>query len=338
MREYAAALAASLLINAGALVSIERSTGSEQAFSKKLLSPRPVSMDSGTQFEFVEAPRQRSAPRPPMETHRFADRDSVAQDLAPDKNAAPDASPKIEHQSQGDQLAQLRPAPVQQASAASQLSIPQPPAQAAGKQVQEKTAPEEPAAKPSAPAEEEGDEEKKPAEELTSVLPPESVPWKPGESGESAATLQPKPASAPAPPAPAVKERSGLDRIDAPAVSRSRSNGAQIYGTTSFEASGSDMGMYIRNMKEKIWLAWFPYLAFHYPRDFKAADAMIEFRLNAQGELKMVRVAEMGGSPLFAAFCMEAIQRAAPFGPLPAEAIGLMGKDELEAKFGFHYW
>ena len=39
-------------------------------------------------------------------------------------------------------------------------------------------------------------------------------------------------------------------------------------------------------------------------------------------------------SPLFASYCMEAVQRASGFGPVPREILELIGKDELEIKFG----
>lgn len=164
-----------------------------------------------------------------------------------------------------------------------------------------------------------------------------SPPSAPAPSLEMPPSAASAPSSASAPSA-ALQGLSGQDKITTPAVSRARSHGAQVYGVTSFEASGSDMGQYVKNMKEKIWLAWFPYLSFHYPKDFRSADALIEFSLNAEGEVKRVKVLESEGSPLFATYCVEAIQRAGPFGPPPREILDLMGKDELESKFAFHYW
>ena len=137
---------------------------------------------------------------------------------------------------------------------------------------------------------------------------------------------------------PLVHGLSGADRITTPEISKSRSHGAQLYGVTSFEATGSGMGEYMKNLKEKIWLAWFPYLVIHYPKDFQTADALVSIHLNAQGQVKIVELAENTGSPLFAAFCMEAIQSAGAFGPVPQEILDLLGKDELEIKFAFHYW
>ena len=151
-------------------------------------------------------------------------------------------------------------------------------------------------------------------------------------------TQKPSPHISASPPRQAVEGLTGRDRITTSEVSKSRSHGAQLYGVTSFEATGSGMGVYIKNMKEKIWLAWFPYLMVHYPKDFKTADALVSFKLNAKGEVKIVQILESTGSPLFSAFCMESVQRASPFGPLPQEILDLTGKDELEIKFAFHYW
>lgn len=165
---------------------------------------------------------------------------------------------------------------------------------------------------------------------------PVSVPQKEkAETSVSQASSLPSPASSPQAPVQGTK---GADRISTQAVSRSNSLGAQLHGATSFEATGSGMGRYMKNMKEKIWLAWFPYLAFHYPKDFHSADAVVSFTLNARGEVSLVKIVDNQGSPIFAAFCAEAVQRAGTFGTLPAEILDLMGKDELEVKFAFHFW
>jgi hypothetical protein len=158
--------------------------------------------------------------------------------------------------------------------------------------------------------------------------------------------VRPQSAQGPSPPQraqkaqearPAAKPGEGSDRITTDEMSRLRSRGARLEGLTSFEATGSGMGVYMKNLKEKIWLAWFPYLITRYPADFKTADAVVSFTLNARGEVKIVELIDSKGSALFAAFCMEAIQRAGSFGPLPPEILALVGKDELEIKFAFHY-
>jgi hypothetical protein len=149
---------------------------------------------------------------------------------------------------------------------------------------------------------------------------------------------QKRPASESMTAAQSPKRISGADKINSSRITRSKSSGAQIFGVTSFEATGSGMGSYMKQLKEKVWLSWFPYLAFHFPRDFKSADALIEFRLNRLGEVKSVLLIDQQGSALFGSFCMEAIQRASPFGPLPEEILVLLGKDDIDIQFSFHYW
>ena len=134
-----------------------------------------------------------------------------------------------------------------------------------------------------------------------------------------------------------IQGLTGQDKIITQEMTKFKSRGAEIFGVTSFEATGSGMGAYMKNLKEKIWLSWFPYLAFKYPQDFKSADVVIRFTLNQKGEVKILQVLESQGSPLFASVCMDAIQRASGFGEVPQEMLALMGKDEIEIKFGFHY-
>lgn len=130
----------------------------------------------------------------------------------------------------------------------------------------------------------------------------------------------------------------GQDKIITQEMAQERSSGAKFYGFTSFEATGSGMGQYMKNLKERIWFAWYPYLAFKYPQDYRGANALVSVVLNKKGEVESVRILESQGSPLFAAFCVESVRKASGFGPLPEELLALIGKDELELKFRFHYY
>lgn len=129
----------------------------------------------------------------------------------------------------------------------------------------------------------------------------------------------------------------GQGKILSQEMAKAKSKGAKFYGVTSFEATGSGMGVYMERLKERIWEQWFPYIAFKFPRDFRGADAVIHFKIDAQGKVKSARVVESKGTPLFAAFCVEAVRRAGNFGELPKEILALTGKDNLEINFGFHY-
>ena len=146
-----------------------------------------------------------------------------------------------------------------------------------------------------------------------------------------------QPPQPPMKPKAEIKGAAGVDKITTQEMSKIKSPGARLFGQTSFEATGSGMGEYMKNLKERIWLAWFPYLAYQYPQDFRGADAIVSFTLDPKGQVKIVQLVDSVGSPVFASYCMEAVQRASGFGPVPREILALIGKDELEIKFGFHY-
>ncbi len=154
------------------------------------------------------------------------------------------------------------------------------------------------------------------------------APQKSAESQESSSAQE---------ASPFLPGQSGRDKITTQEMARTASLGALFKGDVSFEATGSGMGEYMKNLKEKIWLAWFPPIAFKYPSEFCGADAVIKFTLNRKGEVKILRVVSDGGNAFFSAYCMEAIQRVPSFGPLPEEILALLGKDELEIDFAFHY-
>lgn len=162
---------------------------------------------------------------------------------------------------------------------------------------------------------------------------------------QSQSTSQPKkeppkkksPGTTPAVSGPATPWMPGQAKVLTQETAKTGSKGARLYGVTSFEATGSGMGVYMKNLKERIWTNWFPYVAFKFPRDFRGADAVIRFTLDSKGRVKSAKIVDSKGTPVFATFCVEAIERARNFGPLPKEIIALTGKDELEISFGFHY-
>ena len=167
---------------------------------------------------------------------------------------------------------------------------------------------------------------------------------------EAQPAVQPKPASQDSAESESVGDKNivreavmkevetpDTDKITTQEMSRRKSHAAELFGVTSFEATGSGMGEYMKRLKEKIWLVWFPYLTFQYPQDFRGADAILSITLDAKGDVKIVQVIEQSGSPVFASYCVEALQRASNFGPVPKEILALIGKDVLELKFGFHY-
>ncbi len=299
-----ASLAVSLLINSAVFFSVDRAISAQGTHSWM----RPQNMAGQkkeiVQFEFVEAP-PRPSPAKPQKTRKIAEHDSRAQDLTQSAVAKEASSPKIAVRGASDQLAQ-RPG----TGAPSPASLPQP--------------------------------EKKEAEKSkASSEPPKAV--EPDEA-TALSIKKPDPVQAaqdrPQTPSPAQNSAPwvpGRGKILTQEISKTRSAGAKFLGEASFEATGSGMGVYMKNLKEKIWVEWFPYVAFKFPRDFKSADAVVEFSLNSHGKVKSAKVIQSKGSPLFAAFCVEAVKHAADFGELPKELLDLTGKDEITISFAFHY-
>lgn len=303
----AASVALSLAVNATAFYAVDHAElFSFPGFSQASRRPAPARSEDVVQFQFVEAP-PKAHPRKPKNTPKIAARDALNQDAA--RSGASDAAarPAIETEGVSDQLAQSR-AGSRAAEAVPQASAPR-------------------AETPAAPKANAG----LPDDPLAPRTEPSPADFPAPTPEKASPAPSPQAASAPSP------GLTGRDRINTEEMTRSKSNGAALFGVTSFEATGSGMGEYMKNLKEKIWLAWFPYIAFKYPTDFKTADAVVGITLDRDGRVALVKVLETQGSEVFASFCVRAVQEASPFGPLPPEILALVGKDELEIKFGFHY-
>ena len=249
------------------------------------------------QFEFVEVPAE-TRPEKPRPTRRIASRDALNRDLSPDKSGASGA-PRASRPARADQLAQRQ--------------------KGVSSQAQPGILPQE-----EAPRTRQEAERKQPDSQ--------SLP----KAARAAADAE-KAAPAAEPRAPG-RGQGGRDKITTPEAAMDvKSTGARFYGFTSFEATGSGMGVYMKNLKEKVWLSWFAYLSFKYPRHFKGVDAIFGFTLAAHGEVKSVEVLDNGGDAVFADYCAGAVRRAGGFGDLPKDILALLGKDELEIRCAFHY-
>ena len=317
MRVEAVAFAISLAVNAWIVGGFDRALDDYGTQVTREIEKAKQKDDlDALEFQYIESP-PKTAPEKPLEPRKISDRDSVAQDETPDKTLTRrQDAPRIETQAHSDQLEQQRFDPAAAPQAASKPMEERLPSMETTRET-----PKEEVTPPSEFAESiEQEKTETPEAEVTAVRQ---------------APSKASPASEPQAPRQGL---SGRDKITTQAFSRQNSSGAQIYGVAAYEAMGTGMGTYMKHLKEKIWLTWFPYLSFHYPKDFRSADAVIEFTLDKSGQVKAVRIADQKGSPLFASFCVEAIQRAAPFGPLPQDVLDLMGRDDLEINFAFHYW
>lgn len=322
-------------MNGAVLYGVSHSVRPEFAKEKnallKLLEAKKK--DDSIDFQFVETSQGSSLDKP-HETKRISDKDSVARDMTP-KTSFSGSDPML-RPGVSDQLSQQRAMP-----APSPGSTPRPSqaAQAPQTPTEEKQAPEpeEKDAATASPNEKEAADEQSFAAPVREKLPPKEE--KPKSSIED--LLKPKQAVAPRPPTAAAQPilalPSGRDNITTPPSAKKPSAGARIDGQVSFEATGSGMGVYMKNLKERIWMEWFPYLATQYPLDFKTADAVIVFTIAPDGAVKSVKVLEHDGSPVFAEYCAGAIRNIKNFGKIPTEILALLEKEELEIQFAFHY-
>ncbi|OIO37482.1 MAG: hypothetical protein AUJ72_04465 [Candidatus Omnitrophica bacterium CG1_02_46_14] len=275
------------------------------------------------EFQFIEA-SPKNHERKPLHAKKISNRDSLNQDKLQDKSKTA-LLPYTINQGNADQLAQRRGQP-------SQTFLPKIDPRKASKKNDETTEGQK------------KEKEKDVVENVGAERRGEAIYANDAKIASSSLDKLGTPRNdklekeiAPVSPKPEVHGKGGMDKITTQAMSRFKSPGAMLFGQTSFEATGSGMGEYMKNLKEKIWLSWFPYLAFQYPQDFRGSDAVVSIFIEPKGEVKIVKILDSVGSPLFASYCVEAVQKASGFGPLPREILDLVGKDGLEIKFGFHY-
>lgn len=323
LKVLATSLAVSLAVNGTLIYSFERAAlwNARQAELVKLAAQNKNRLE----FEFVEAPAK-VRPEMPRKTKRISSRDALNQG----QKAAPESTMSgIEQKGPADQLRQKR---------GSGGAEPSPKVDLAKASVKSEPSPQNKETKVEMPEK---------AKDATSMAAPVEAPVekpKPRETREDIHMLaEPRPKSdermpqQPVKPNPAAPGVTGQDKVDTAQMAKTTSVSAQFFGITSFETTGSGMGEYMKGLKEKVWLSWYPYLSFHYPMDQRSADVVLSVRLNKFGDVKAVRILDSYGEPLFATYCMEAIQRAGNFGKLPDEILALLKDEELEIKFGFHY-
>jgi hypothetical protein len=295
-------ISASLVLHGALFYSMDRGLKVYERENLKLEKKILKNKEDKIEFEFVEAP-PKQRPLKPQKTSKVSNRDALNQDLS-GKNKETSASPNTKVQGLADQLAQQRGNRLTRHSESRRSR----------------------------------DEESHHRNEILrrpGVYPERSRRRTPQDDVMVESKTEMRDPTVQSQPAP--QELTGQDRITTQETSRFKSSGTKLYGLTSFEATGSGMGEYMKNLKERIWLSWFPYLAFQFPQEYRGADAVISFTLNREGEVKIVRLAGQNGSALFSTYCMEAVQKASGFGKLPEEILALIGKDELEIKFAFHY-
>lgn len=322
---YLPAFLLSIAINGAVLYGFDRAAYFSAA--QTLKHEKRLALEkqrSELSFEFVEAP-PKTRPEKPRKTKKISDRDALAQDQAAERANAGN-SPAIPTLGVADQLYQHIGSKQSPASPKAEL--------ATTEEMKDK------------PENRDKEPEKKKSEKtsLDAFVKAPMETAAPEKEGDTIKVIEEQPPQEKRPrqspksePKPPVKGIAGQARINTAEMAKHASVSAKFFGVTSFETTGSGMGEYMKGVKEKVWLAWFPYLSYKYPQDYRHADVVVSIRLDPNGDVKSLTVLDYEGDPLFADYCMNALQRANNFGKLPDEIVALLKDGELEIRFGFHY-
>lgn len=92
------------------------------------------------------------------------------------------------------------------------------------------------------------------------------------------------------------------------------------------ELKDVDFGPYIRNVQRNIKHYWYP------PGGQAKKQMSVQFKVKANGEVSDIKVVKESGSPVCDAAGIEAVSKAAPFGPMPDGAPA-----EIDVQFAFDY-
>lgn len=162
-------------------------------------------------------------------------------------------------------------------------------------------------------------------------LPPSRV-----KHADGIAVMSPSPSKPTVPKEVTVDLTMRRSDVMGTAASRSDSDKALSAGTPSFAATGSDLGRYIKEMKEKIWIQWFPFVAMTYHQNI-STEIVVHYRIMPDGQLQDLVAHRVEGDAFLAEHTLAAIRKAAPFGPLPLEALEQSPDRSLRVVFTFYY-
>jgi len=114
--------------------------------------------------------------------------------------------------------------------------------------------------------------------------------------------------------------------------------GVERFGDVTFNARKHELGAYIRTLKHRIWLKWFPMVEFKYNSLAITSKTAVGFKVQPDGSLGDIQIVEHRGDEYLKAIATSAVSEAAPFDPLPEGFESLDGEDTLDIVFTFHYY
>lgn len=93
---------------------------------------------------------------------------------------------------------------------------------------------------------------------------------------------------------------------------------------------------YLRAMREAIYEAWYPVISMQ-AGPMPDSRAVVEFKIKPDGQIIDLAVSSLQGSNVFGDMCAAAVQKAAPFEPIPIEFPLYLKNKFFHIKFTFYY-
>jgi outer membrane biosynthesis protein TonB len=115
--------------------------------------------------------------------------------------------------------------------------------------------------------------------------------------------------------------------------------GVRRYSIEGLNVKATPFASYDRTIIEAIQNHWFNFLD-DPDRNFVGNDTgkvVLTFRLNSDGSVTQMGVAESTVNDILEIICRRAVQEPAPFGPWPTDMRRLIGADYREVRFTFYY-
>jgi len=173
------------------------------------------------------------------------------------------------------------------------------------------------------------------------------------QRSETAATSVPEPgASAAAADRPSAAAAAavggGIDAAAAPpepatpgavlpdALTRQERLSVDRFGIAAFDVSESAWGPYVKEVRERIGREWLGIVRRRFAGE-RMGRVTIRFDILADGRVTGVETEENTAGAMPAGWCVEAIERAAPFAPFPDSLRSQYHRDRKTIHFTFHY-
>jgi len=319
-----------MLIHMGAFAVVSHESVTQRIKTGPVIVAKQKTKPTSVRFELIETPASAKTDKPATGTNLRSDKNAQAQDRFESEKKLDDA-PHME--GKHEDVKDTRPRMI---------------AAKPAKPIAEKAAPQkEPQSQPVKPPEKEKVEEQK-TEKLQSGLPAEKKeePREP-EKGvriepeskpkeiKKLAKKMPDPSES-VMPAPSIVP----SRMMSAASASNTGADARITGDLSFAASRHFFGEYLVKMKQAVEREWVSRLVSKYT-GVRSSRAVIDFRIQPDGEVTDIAVNSVEGDQYFAVMCASSINDAQPFDEIPyAEAQGFPEEfvnKPLNIRFTFRY-